>query len=444
MQTAARVLAVILLLGGLHGLRAMAAQEKHPALPTSTRSPKELYLAGQSQKQQARYAEAAESFEAAARSLPPDDPDVLDALRSAIGLRVGLGQAEQGGRDVALFLLRLRSRPEIPGLVEEAASWSLAVAQLYEEQGEERALRRHLSDYLRTFGERGGVDRNIAAEAMLGLLAWRQSCPISDLNGLCVTVGPDAEPATLHCGPAVGPQLRAMPRRAALRARALAHFERVVTLYANGLVEKAFLKDEQRRGSLRLRVAVVRRVQSDDLFEQFLAVPPAPTGLRYSSLRSNDSQRKVDHWIWMKTNKYEAANKAYRELGDLKEADTIITAAWRRGQLFTSFADALATIEIPEYPPPPQGKSPKYWAANFKTAFCDPLRERTKTLHAWTVEILTDCLRKTVELNWPSRWAGLCEQELTRWLPRERLRHTEFYTAPVYSSPLIDLAPLIP
>ena len=54
--------------------------------------------------------------------------------------------------------------------------------------GHSDKLEKHLRDYLKQWGTKGGVDREIIANVKLGEMKWKDSCPVEGVNGACVEI----------------------------------------------------------------------------------------------------------------------------------------------------------------------------------------------------------------------------------------------------------------
>lgn len=438
-----RILGFGLSIAALLGLSAQAQALDDGGAPPSG---SELQSAAREQQRLARFEEAAASFEQAAARLPESDPESLSALRSAVDLRIRLGQPDQAQRVAASFAMRARHRPE---LVEEAAGLALAIAGLYEERGDDAALRRQLTEYLRSFGGRGGIDRQIIAEQMLGALAWRAACPIPGVAGACASPRTPS-PSPAGCGPDLGLGLVAKARRPAQRAEALAHFERALALYKNGQAASALPMTarhrEQRLETLAQRVAAAALSRSDDRFEQALRV------LEPSTLRPAPATKGPPHvapkqlgaWTQAGFNAVRETEKAYQAVLARPAIPSQIAAHGRIGQLYQTFIESLTAVPLPPLStgPAPAGMTPAKWKETLRQAYCDTLRDNAEPLQDRAIAAFAACDARSVEQGRFGEWSMLCEQALSRLQPSAYPRRTDIHLAPIHSPYLLDAAPV--
>src|SRR5690606_20820425 len=71
---------------------------------------------------------------------------------------------------------------------QEAANAAFSLTSIYEKQGNDDAVVKHLKDYIRTHGKKGGADKLVIAHAKIGQILFRQSCPVKEIDGACVKI----------------------------------------------------------------------------------------------------------------------------------------------------------------------------------------------------------------------------------------------------------------
>src|SRR5262249_35265611 len=120
------------------------------------------------------------------KSKPGEKPviDASTALFTAAFFRRGLGEIDKSIADTNDFIRIYGTRPEY---VDKSAGVFFGLAQIYEAQGKDK-LEQHLKDYLKQWGTKGGVDREIIAQVKLGEMKWKESCPVEGVNGACVEI----------------------------------------------------------------------------------------------------------------------------------------------------------------------------------------------------------------------------------------------------------------
>ena len=154
------------------------------ARPDSTLAKKAIYQIGRNFQDVAAYDKAADYYEQFAQKYP-GEKEASTALYSASFYRRGLGDNEKAIKDVALFVKDYGGRHEF---VDKAAGVDFAQGQIYEQEKDNARLQKHFQDYLKQWGSKGGVDRQIIAHVKLGEILWRESCPLPDggINGACI------------------------------------------------------------------------------------------------------------------------------------------------------------------------------------------------------------------------------------------------------------------
>ncbi|MCB9700922.1 MAG: hypothetical protein H6711_03400 [Myxococcales bacterium] len=219
-----------------------------------------------------RFAEAASLAEREVERVGAG-PEARALLERALLLRLGLGDADAARRDVDLAWALFGS--DEPAWVAGLA-WALRELATTEE-----ARLRHAEDYLRHFGDEGGVDRRLVAEVTVADDRWRRSCRRGDTLGLCVAA---AASGGERCGPA---SARPVKRERRLAADALARYERVRRFRweSSPRAEERLLDaipepEARRRAELRDALERAELALLDARFEALLAIA-LPTDLDF-------------------------------------------------------------------------------------------------------------------------------------------------------------------
>src|SRR5690606_6333968 len=128
------------------------------------------------------YDRAAEELEAYAKKYA-GEKDAHDAMSDAVFYRKGIGDDAKAIEDTKYYIKTFgRKKPQ------EAANAAFSLTSIYEKQGNDDAVVKHLKDYIRTHGKKGGADKLVIAHAKIGQILFRQSCPVKEIDGACVKI----------------------------------------------------------------------------------------------------------------------------------------------------------------------------------------------------------------------------------------------------------------
>lgn len=311
----------------------------------------------------------------------------------------------------------------VPPPEDPAAVQFLAQTQTLEQSQDTGPLRRHLAEYSKKWGIRGGVDRLIMTEVRLGELLWRAACPIPEADGLCRSALPPA-PKGKGLPACEGPQAwafsRQQTRQAPLVQEAMEHLNKALTLYHSGDTEKQIPESgdpaarQQRIGALQLSVATAMLLQGDRGLEQQFGTP-MPTELVFDPKRVQENKASIARfkaWVDQKSKLLGEAQKRYQAVYQLKQAAPMVAAAGRIGQLFQEFSEELDTARIPSPPRPPEGLSAGEWHETFRDAYCDQMYDTAQPLAAKAVEAFKLCVAKALALKQSGPLAQRCTAAL--------------------------------
>ena len=432
------------------------------AKPDHPLAQRALYMIGANYHALAWYSRAAHYYERFARAFP-GEPEAPGALQNAIVFRLGRGEDDEAVAGSRLFEQKYGSRPRLRPL---AAAVNFSLGALYEHRQDWDAVVSHYRSYLKRWGRHGGLHRRVQAEAKIGEVLWRRSCPVAGVGGACVKVKRvrtrrglsrsrrrGGVEVPLQCGPETKMKVTII-RRDPRRSRAgQAAFKRALTLYALARGKSVTDGDEAQReravAATSHAAASARFHQAEGQFEDFLRVK-FPGGLDFSPGRSAAQRRRAarsreafSRYLKDKGARLAAARKVYLDVIKLKEAHWAIAAAARVGQLFQNFADALYTAPIPR-PNIPAGLTHKEDRETFVTTYvdtyCGMLEREAAKLEARAIDGLATCLRKSTELSWYNRWSAMCERELNQIQPSVYPLAAEIRAEPGYVSARLDLA----
>jgi len=341
--------------------------------PRSKLAGKALQRSGMAYLSAAMLDRAAERFEDYAKRYA-GEKDARDALENAITLRGALGDREQRIADSQLYvrIYGLRSP-------KDAASAMFALTTAYDTPAQQvKALR----EYVATWGGKGSREQLAQAFQRLGDALWRQSCPVTLVDGLCAKVAHDK---AQRCS-ATAVRLDSVARAPALRKDALAAYDQAIKVVTEaGLTDPAAVH----------AAALARLAHADDLLERMLA-KPFPAGF---------DVKRFSAWLTETTKAGETANQAYGEVLAMKDASASIAAAARLGQLNDLFSTMLVAGEIPA------AVRTGAHAADKIQAYCDQMTATAEPLHQHAQEGYSLCTEKAAELGVFDEWTALCRRE---------------------------------
>ncbi len=462
----------------LIGLAIQARQQLIKIKPDSTLAKKAIYEIGRNYQEIAAYEAAADNYETFATKFP-GEKEASTALFTASFFRRGLGENEKAIEDTQLFTKTYGGRKEF---TDKAAGVSFYEYQIFEQQKDVARLKKHFNEYLKSWGAKGGVDRQIVAQVKLGELAWKESCPVAGVNGACIELtriraagaARVAEKEAkarkgkkgrrkganlpAQCGPETKSKITVHDRKPGPVKEALTHFAEALKLYKGGAADKNVPgKDEVERSArvndMNYYAAEARMAQGDLEYEKFLKMnipdkldfSPAPQGAspakeKLAKKRQEESKKKFETWIKTKTSQLQLAQKVYQSVILFKQAHWAIAASARIGQLFQDFSGQLYTAPVPKAGSPPAGYDAAEFEQFFHDAYCDAMTDQAEPLENKAVEGLSTCLNKSTELSWFNDWSELCEGELNQLKPNEYPLASEIRAQPGYAAYTTDRA----
>ncbi len=454
--------------------------------PEDPLSKKAVFLLGRAYQDIAAYASAAEQYEKFASKWPGEKAptDAATALYSASVYRRGLGETDKAIGDAMDFVKIYGPRGK--EYEDKAAGVFFGLGLIYEQQKDKDKLRKHLNEYLKSWGTRGGIDREIIATVKLGEMAWQESCPVAGVNGACIELtrvrassatrvaekarkaqkgkkGKRKAGAQLpaQCGPETKSKITVHERKPALAKEAQAQFAKALKLFAGGAaLKKVPGKDEAERGSrteaMLYAVAQAKMMEGDQEYEKFLTMK-IPDKLDFTPVdplsskgkqakdkkRLEENTKKFKGWFDSKTSQIAKAQKIYQDVLQFKVAHWSIASAARIGQLFQDFSGQLYTAPVPKAGKPPEGMKEEEFEQLFHDSYCDQMTDTAEPLESKAVEGLSKCLETATSLSWSNEWSALCEAELNQIKPAEYPLATEIRAVPGYYDRRPDAAPLL-
>jgi len=372
------------------------------------------------------------------------EKDAYTAMSEAVFFRKGTGDDAKAIEDTKYFIKMFGAKKP-----QEAAGAMFSLTGIYEKQGDGDAVIKHLRDYIRQFGDKGGADRLVVAYTKIGQVLWHQSCPVKELDGACIKVtreraisgkrqkktskkGVTEQP--LQCGPESKIKLSVVKRDERKQRESHQAFMAAIREY------------DRRGGKVGGEDAVARHyyglaklAEADKDFEAYLDLK-FPQGLNFDRSPEHKailakSNKRLDEWLKQKNKVGATAKSKYNAVFAVKDAADSIAAAARLGQIAQDFSDALFTAEIPK------DVRTGEFADEKVEAYCDRLTELADPLEATSLEAYGVCLSKSTELGWFSEWSRLCERELGQIKPEDFPTASELRGDPTQVAPVIAVEP---
>src|SRR5581483_8303411 len=465
----------------LIGLAIQARQQLIKIKPDSTLAKKAIYQIGRNYQDIAAFEMAAENYVTFATKCP-GEKEASTALRTASFFRRGLGENEKSISDTTLFTKTYGPRKEF---TDQAAGVTFSEFQIFEQQKDVDKLKKHFVAYLKDWGAKGGVDRQIVAHVKIAELLWKESCPLPNggVNGACLEItrtraagaarvaakkkekekkGKKARKKGANlpaqCGPETQSKITVHERKPGPAKEALAHFAEALKLFKGGAADKQVPgKDESERNAritdMSYYAAEARMVQGDVEYEKFLKMnipdkldfSPAPPGSspkkeKEAKKKAEESVKRFKKWMEDKQKQLLAAQKIYQAVILFKQAHWALAASARIGQLFQDFSGQLYTAPVPKAGGAPAGMDQAEWETMFHDAYCDAMTDQAEPLENKAIEGLGTCLNKSTELSWFNEWSALCEGELNQIKPSEYPLASEIRAEPGYVAYTTDRA----
>ncbi len=413
--------------------------------PKENTAQKSLYALGANKAAIGEFKASAEYFEKYAKQFG-GEKDAHTALSNAVFFRKGVGDDDVALNDTKDFV-----KAYIGKQPAEAANAFFSMAGIYEKNRKYDDLVDHLNEYLKRFGTKGGVDRQIIAHVKIGEVLWRQSCPVRGPGGACVDVkrqrankaakkGKKRGSGRTQCGPDSKIKLTVIDRKAGLVKEARQHFEAAVKLWKGGKAanEVPGADDAEKAGraaEMAFWLSAAKFYLAETKYESFLDIK-FPDKLDFSeknAKKKKDSEKRFKKWIDDKTKALQSAKTDYMAIVDLQPHWGVASAA-RVGQMYQNYSDAVFTAEIPK----------DVQAFEDATdAYCDALGEESSKLEDKSVEAYTYCLDTALKLNWFNEWSQTCEAELSQIRPQDFPSAAEIRATPDEIPLTLDVSPVV-
>ncbi len=388
------------------------------------------------------YDKASEKLEEYAKKYA-GEKDAYDAMSDAVFYRKGIGDDAKAIENTKYFIKTFGTKKP-----KEAANAAFSLTSVYEKQGDGDAVIKHLREYIRTYGAKGGDDRLVIAHSKIGQILWTQSCPVKQVDGSCVKIvrerainikkkkGKRAKTndQPLQCGPDSKIKLTVVKRDERKLKEAMTAFASAAKAF-----EKAGGKTGGDEGGARYYYGLAKVADADKDFEGYLALG-FPQNLNFDpdpkkKAIKEKSLKRFNDWVEDKKKIGGSATKKYEGVLGIKDAANSITAAARLGQISQHFSDVLFTAQIPN------DVRTGEFADEKVEAFCDAMTTVAEPLEAASLNAYGVCLSKSTELGWFSDWSKMCERELGQIKPEDYPTASELRANPTLVAPVIAVEP---
>ncbi len=430
------------------------------AFPDSGHYQQTLRELGESYQAIAFYSKAADRFEQYADKYTKDKY-ASTALQNAYLFRLGLGDESKAQENLSRYEgLYKRKDPK------QAAQifWSK-----HELLDTDAARLKHAKEFIKTYGNKGGTDRRVVAEAAIGQILWRQSCEKDQLYDSCLTVkrkkataGEETrkkanrlrkkgkkkkkDDVPKYCGSATQGIITVHKRDKKLSEQAQSHFKTALKLASKKPSIPA--EEAQRVEDYKNAWGMSMVYQADKKYEEYLrinipeeldfyteewkkgsGIPQWERQYKKQLEIKKDSEKRFSEFYDSKIKLGEELVKAYSGVKSSGSPYWVLAAAARTAVLSQNFADQLYRAEVP--------KSMKTEEMYF--AYCDALAIRAEGPEKVAVEAFTYCLQKSTEYQYFNQFSRMCEEELQQRKPDEYPATNEMFGTSIYTDSRLDV-----
>lgn len=433
--------------------------------PNSVHAKDALHMVAENYQAIAYYGKAADKYEQYANKYK-SDKKTPNALQNAYLFRLGLGEEDKAEEDLTKYEgLYKRKNPEMAAKI----FWSKY--DLLETTLEKR---QYAEDYLKTYGRKGGRDREVVAHAEIGQIFWRNSCPEPLLYDSCISIKRKRALAgeserqrarelrrktkggkkkkkkyvpPKYCGAPTRGIITVYKRDKKKAAKGQEHFKKALKI-AGGKISIPET-DVQRVEAFRNAWGKSMVYMADQKYEEYLTVE-MPTGLDFfvepwkkdSGLpkwekeykeqvkRAEESKKRVGEYFEKKIKLAGDLEQKYAAVKKTKSPYWVLAAAARSAIVYQNFADQLYRAEVPR-------GSIKSEQAYFD--YCDALAEQAKVPEEKALAAFTYCLQRSTEFQFFNEFSRMCEEELQQRDPDKYPATNELFGTSIYTDSQMDV-----
>lgn len=405
------------------------------------------------------YGDAAEHFEQYADKYSKDE-FASTALQNAYLFRLGLGEEAKAEEDLSKYEgLYKRKDPSTAAKI----FWSK-----HELLDTDDKRMSHAKAYIKTYGNKGGVDRRIVAEAAIGQILWRRSCDKELLYDSCLTIkrqkatsGEETRKEATRlrskskkkksdvpkfCGSATHGLITVHRRDSKLVSEAQSHFDTALKLSTKKPNVPA--EDTKRVEDFKNAMGMAMVYKTDKTYEDYLRIE-IPEDLEFGTEEWKKGSG-VPQWERQYKKQYEKDQESRKRFGEFFKTKTqmknellegyakvkstgspfwVLAAAARSAVASQNFADQLYRAEVP--------KAIKTEDDYFN--YCDALADFAQQPEQESLQAFTYCLEKSTEFQFFNQFSRMCEEELQQRKPDEYPATNEMFGTSIYTDSRLDV-----
>ena len=429
--------------------------------PDSQHYQQTLRELGENYQAIAFYSNAADRFEQYAAKYKKDEY-AATALQNAYLFRLGLGDEDKAEENLGLYEgLYKRKDPKTAAKI----FWSKH--ELLDSDDKKMS---HAKAYIKTYGNKGGVDRRVVAEAAIGQILWRRSCEKELLYDSCLTVkrkkatsgeetrkkaarlrkkgkkGKKKPDIPKYCGSATQGIITVHKRDSKLAADAQSRFNTAIKL--SGKKPKIPDNENDRIEAYKNALGMSMVYKADQKYEEYLRVnipedldfyteewkkgsgiPQWERQYKKQEEKKKESEKRFKEFYTQKTTLGGELIEAYANVKSTASPFWVLAAAARTAVLSQNFADQLYRAQVP--------KSMKTEEMYF--AYCDALAIQAEGPEKKAVEAFTYCLQKSTEFQFFNEFSRMCEEELQQRNPEDYPATNEMFGTSIYTDSRLDV-----
>jgi hypothetical protein len=347
----------------------------------------------------------------------------------------------------------------------------------------DRERRQHAEEYIKTYGKRGGIDRQIVAEAVIAQQDWRASCDDELLYDSCMTIKRKRAVSAVaeiekrkklearlakkkgkeekedkkkkfkppkHCGSPTQGIITVHRRDKKKSDAAQSRFSRILKMVGKGVEIPA--GDEKRANDFKNAWGMAMVYKSDVKYEEYMKTEmPTELDFNVEEWKKGSGRPKWEKEYAEQVKKAEDSKKRFGEFyekkiklgSELKEEYAqvkgtgspywVLAAAARTAMVNQNFADQLYRAEVPD---------------SFKTqeqvwAYCDALADQAEPVQNEALAAFTYCIEKSTEYQFFNLFSRLCENEMQQRDADKYPATNEMFGASIYTASRIGRVPVL-
>jgi TolA-binding protein len=439
--------------------------------PDSEHAKDTLHYLAESYQAVAYYNESAQRYEQFAEEHSKDER-ASDALQNAYLFRLGLGQEAKAKENLAKYESLYKKKD-----IKKAAKIFWSQHDLLDSRG---AKRKHAEDYLKTYGTRGGLDRAVVAEAVIGQVDWRRSCDEPLLYDSCITIerkralsGVEAiekrkkmeakqkkaqeeekeggkkkrfRPPKRCGSPTQG--IITVHRRGSKRSDAAQkRFKKILKMVGKGNKIQIPEEDKKRAEDFKNAWAMAMVYQADEKYEDYLrikmpeeldfvveewrkdsGVPSWEKKYKEQLKKAEDSKKRVGEFFEKKMGLGKELQDRYAAVKGTGSPYWVLAAAARTASVLQNFADQLYRADVP---------------SDFKSqeqvwAYCDTLADQAQPVQDQALAAYEYCIKRSTEYQFFNDFSRLCEEEMQQRDADKYPATNELFGVSIYTASRID------